>query len=78
MPPDHGESHSTELEAAYTIAERLSGGADEAAKRWRDHGKPLGWIGIDLNPSYTPMQRRRTAQMALALGRSTAREGGLR
>ena len=26
-----------------------------------------GWIGIDLNPSYTPMQRRRTAQMALAL-----------
>ena len=37
-----------------------------------------GWIGIDLNPSYTPMQRRRTAQMALALGRSTARKGGLR
>jgi DNA modification methylase len=27
-----------------------------------------GWIGIDLNPSYTPIQRRRTAQMALALG----------
>jgi len=25
------------------------------------------WIGIDLNPSYTPMQQRRTAQMALAL-----------
>lgn len=25
MPPDHGESHCTELEAAYAIAERLSG-----------------------------------------------------
>ncbi len=25
------------------------------------------WIGIDLNPSYTAMQRRRTAQMALKL-----------
>ena len=37
-----------------------------------------GWIGIDLNPSYTPMQQRRTAHMALALGRTTAREGGLR
>jgi DNA modification methylase len=26
------------------------------------------WIGIDLNPSYSPMQERRTAQTALALG----------
>lgn len=34
------------------------------------------WIGIDLNPSYSSMQRRRTAQMALALGRSKVRAGG--
>lgn len=26
-----------------------------------------GWIGIDLNPSYSPMQERRTAQTALVL-----------
>ena len=29
-----------------------------------------GWIGIELNPSYTPMQCRRTAQTALVLGAS--------